>query len=128
MISQVKFCTIAVTDQQRSLEFYTQKLGFTVKRDESFDMGPRKMRWLELWVTPDNPAQTYVVLFTAHGHESLIGQFQPLVFSTDDVQKTYEELQARGVEFTQPPKQESWGWSSMFKDLDGNIFHLGSNS
>lgn len=128
MISQIKFCTIAVTDQQRSLEFYTQKLGFIVKRDESFDMGGQKMRWLELWVTPGNAAQTYIVLFTAHGHESLIGQFQPLVFATDDVQKTYEELKARGVEFTQPPKQESWGWSSMFKDIDGNIFHLGSNT
>lgn len=121
MISQVKFCTITVSDQQAALEFYTKKLGFTVKRDEQ--MPGHSMRWLELNVAKDK--ETYVVLW---GDPKKVGGWQPVVFSTDDVQKTYEELSARGVEFTQPPKQESWGWSSMFKDPDGNIFLLGSNT
>jgi lactoylglutathione lyase len=47
-------------------------------------------------------------------------------FIADDVQKTYEELAARGVEFTQPPKTEPWGTSAIFNDPDGNSFVLGT--
>ncbi len=125
MIKKVKFCTIHVTDQQAALNWYTQKLGFTVKTD--VPMGPG-MRWLELWVAGakqgDNEP-TYVVLFA---DPKKIGGWQPVIFCADDVQKTYDELTACGVEFTQPPKQEPWGWSSMFKDPDGNIFLLGSDT
>jgi catechol 2,3-dioxygenase-like lactoylglutathione lyase family enzyme len=123
MIGQVKFCTIPVTDQQRALDWYTEKLGFTVKTDQTFGPPDHPMRWLELWVAPNR--ETHVVLWS---DPKKVGGFQPIAFSADDVQKTYEELSARGVEFTQPPKQESWGWSSMFKDPDGNVFLIGSNT
>ena len=43
----------------------------------------------------------------------------------DDLQRTYEELRARGVKFTQPPVRQSWGWWSMFEDQEGNRFALG---
>jgi predicted enzyme related to lactoylglutathione lyase len=44
----------------------------------------------------------------------------------DDVQKTYEELAARGVEFLRPPTAERWGTYAMFKDADGNQLVLSS--
>jgi len=47
-------------------------------------------------------------------------------FWSDNVQKTYEQMKAKGVEFVQPPKTEAWGTSSIFKDVDGNQFVLGS--
>ena len=40
--------------------------------------------------------------------------------------KTYQTLSARGVEFEQPPKKEAWGTSAVFKDVDGNTFALSS--
>jgi uncharacterized glyoxalase superfamily protein PhnB len=40
------------------------------------------------------------------------------------MEKTYQTLAARGVEFEQPPKKESWGTSAVFKDIDGNTFAL----
>ena len=43
---------------------------------------------------------------------------------TDNVEKTYQELSARGVTFEQPPEKEHWGTSAIFKDLDGNVFVL----
>lgn len=52
--------------------------------------------------------------------------FQNIVFQTDDVRKTYEELKAKGVEFTQEPKTEPWGTSAMFKDSEGNVFLVGT--
>jgi predicted enzyme related to lactoylglutathione lyase len=38
--------------------------------------------------------------------------------------RTYEELRARGVEFPQPPVEQSFGWWSMFQDNEGNRFAL----
>jgi predicted enzyme related to lactoylglutathione lyase len=48
------------------------------------------------------------------------------VFWSDNVEKSYKELTARGVEFLRPPKTEQWGTSAIFKDLDGNQFLLSS--
>ena len=119
MIKGVKFVSIPVKDQERALEFYTKKLGFTVATDQAFGA----QRWIELKIPG---ADTKVVLFTPPGQEDRIGGFQPLVFWTDNVEKTHEELRARGVEFTQPPKKEHWGTSALFKDPDGNMFVLGT--
>jgi lactoylglutathione lyase len=46
-------------------------------------------------------------------------------FYCDDLPGTYEELRARGVEFPQPPVEQSWGWWSMFEDEEGNRFAVG---
>lgn len=114
MIGGVKFCSIPVSDQQVALEFYTEKLGFTVKTD--VPMGPDN-RWIELAIPG---ADTYVVLFTPPGHEDRIGTFQHVVFWTEDLEATYQELLAKGVKFTQPPKKEEWGSSAFLEDPDGN--------
>jgi predicted enzyme related to lactoylglutathione lyase len=48
-----------------------------------------------------------------------------LSFEVDDLDAAYARLKERGVEFSQPPKRESWGASAIFKDPDGNSFVLG---
>jgi len=45
-------------------------------------------------------------------------------FHADDVEKTYEELSAKGVEFPAKPEKQPWGWWSMFTDSEGNRFAL----
>ena len=45
MIKQIKFVSIPVADQNRALDFYTDKLGFTIITDQPFD---EKQRWIEL--------------------------------------------------------------------------------
>jgi predicted enzyme related to lactoylglutathione lyase len=118
MITQVKFVSITVADQDRALEFYTKKLGFRVATDQPFGGG---MRWIELKI---GGAETKVVLFSPTGQQP--GGFSNIVWQTDNVQKTYDELKARGVEFTQEPKSESWGTSATFQDSEGNVFVLSS--
>ena len=120
MIRTIKFASIPVKDQQRALEFYTQKLGFTIITDQPFGEG---QRWIELGIPG---AETRVVLFTADVHKDRIGTFQNIVFGSENVEKTYSELAGRGVEFLQPPKKEPWGTSSVFKDSEGNQFVLSS--
>ena len=120
MIKSIKFTSIPVRDQDRALAFYTEKLGFVVATDQPFD---DRQRWIELRIPG---ADTRLTLFTPDGHEDRIGTFSGISFVCDDVEKTHKELAARGVEFTQAPKKESWGTSAIFKDVDGNTFVLSS--
>jgi len=119
MLKQVKFVSIPVRDQDKALAFWTNKVGLQVATDQPMGEG---QRWIELKVPG---AQTGLVLFTPPGHEDRIGSFQNISFMVDDVERTYQELVARGVEFVQPPKRESWGTSAIFKDPDGNSFVMG---
>lgn len=121
MIQHIKFVSIPVRDQNRALDFYTEKLGFTILTDKPFD---GKQRWIELRIPK---AETRVVLFTPEGEEKRIGTFMNLSFATDDVKQTYEELKARGVEFEGPPQRQPWGTYAMFKDSEGNSFVLSTS-
>ena len=47
-----------------------------------------------------------------------------VLLTTDDVQASYEELRARGVEFTEPPEERPYGIDSGFRDPSGNQFRL----
>src|SRR5205823_2794857 len=88
MIKQIKFVSIPVADQNRALDFYTEKLGFTIITDQPFD---EKQRWIELRIPR---AETRVVLFTAEGEEKRIGSFMNMSYTSDDIGKTYEELKS----------------------------------
>ncbi len=118
MIKHIKFTSVAVKDQQRALEFYSGKLGFQVETDAPYMAG---QRWIELRIPG---AETRIVLSLATGQADT--NTPSLVLVADDVQKTYEELKQKGVEFTQPPKQAPWGLHAMFKDSEGNLVLLGT--
>ena len=119
MIKSVKFVGIPVKDQDRALAFWRDKAGFKVATDQPFGT----QRWIELKIPG---ADTGLVLFTPEGHEDRVGTFWSGSLLCDDVEKTYEEMKGRGVEFVQPPKKEHWGTSAIFKDTEGNSFVLGT--
>ncbi|HVZ39893.1 MAG TPA: VOC family protein [Candidatus Kapabacteria bacterium] len=120
MIKHVKFASIPVKDSERARDFYVEKLGFTLHTDAPFGDG---RRWIEL--SPPG-AETRVVLFTPDGHEDRVGTFSNVTFACDDVEASYNELRARGVEFTQPPTTQPWGTFAMFNDSEGNQFVMSS--
>ncbi len=118
MIKGIKFTSIPVRDQDVSLKFFTEKLGFKVATDQPFT---DKQRWIELLIPG---AETKLVLFTPDGWEDKIGGFQPISFWCNDVFATAKAMKDKGVEFQQEPKVEHWGTSAIFKDPDGNMFVL----
>ena len=120
MITQLKFAGIPVRDQERALTFYRDKLGFKVATDQP--MGPGK-RWIEMRI---GGSETKIVLFTPDGHEDRIGTFFNGSFQVDNVEKTFEDLKAKGVEFVQEPKSEQWGTFAIFKDSEGNQLLIGT--
>jgi predicted enzyme related to lactoylglutathione lyase len=121
MIRKVKFISIPVRDQDRALEFYVTTLGFTLLTDQP--MGPGQ-RWIE--VRPPK-GDSGVALFTPPGQEDRIGTFTGISLECDDVQKTYDELTAKGVEFAKLPKTEPWGVMAILKDSEGNQIVLSTS-
>ena len=117
MFKRVKFISVPVQDQDRALEFYTAKLGLKVFTDQP--MGDD--RWIELQIPG---ADTLVVLFRQPGHSP--GKMPAVVFVAANVQKTYEELKGRGVEFTHPPTKQPWGEFAAFTDSEGNAVMFGT--
>jgi predicted enzyme related to lactoylglutathione lyase len=120
MIKRIKFIGIPVADQDRALQFYTEKLGFHILTDQAFG---ENQRWIELSIPG---AETGVVLFTPQGQEDRVGGFVNTSWEVDDIEKTYADLQARGVEFAGPPQKQSWGTFVMMKDSEGNQIVLSS--
>ena len=108
-----------VASIQQSCDFYTEKLGFKVVTDQPLGA----QRWIEMRV---GASDTRIVLFTPEGHEARVGTFFNGAFACDNVERTYEELSRRGVEFAGPPQKQPWGTFATFKDVDGNEFVLSS--
>jgi uncharacterized glyoxalase superfamily protein PhnB len=123
-----------VHDQDVALDFYTNKLGMEVRSDVTVpELG--NFRWLT--VAPPGQEDVSIVLMaipgppvidaqTADEIRSLMGKgFASTVFLvTENCQKSYEELTARGVEFTEAPEERPYGVDSGFRDPSGNSFRL----
>jgi catechol 2,3-dioxygenase-like lactoylglutathione lyase family enzyme len=119
MIKGVKFASIPVSNQDRALAFYTEKLGFRLLTDQPFS---EEQRWIELGISG---ADTRVVLFK-FGESLQPGSQMNITFWADDVAATARELKSKGVQFIMEPKREEWGTAAAFKDVDGNTFVLSS--
>jgi catechol 2,3-dioxygenase-like lactoylglutathione lyase family enzyme len=119
-ITHIKTTTVPISDEEQALDFYVNKLGFEVRRDDK--MGP-DTRWIE--VAPPG-AQTVIVLARGYGHDAdRIGMFTGLVLEADDIQATYEQLRDKGVTFSEGPTAQPWGGvQALFADQDGNGYVL----
>ena len=127
------FC-LFVADQDAALEFYTKKLGMEVRSDVTLpELGD--FRWLT--VGPADQPDIAIVLMAIPGpplvdagtgeqiRELMSKGFAGTVFlTTDDCQKSYDELVKRGVEFTETPEDRPYGIDAGFRDPSGNSFRL----
>ena len=112
-IQNVSVISIPVSDADRALAFYRDKLAFEVRHDNSFG---KDQRWIEL-VPPG--AQTSVTLVTWFD-KMPPGAVQGLVLNAgSDLDATHRELQSRGVDIG-PVQTYPWGRNATFTDPDGN--------
>jgi predicted enzyme related to lactoylglutathione lyase len=123
-----------VHDQDEALAFYTEKLGWEVRSDVTV-AALGDFRWLT--VAPPGQEDFAVVLMAIPGpplfepetvakiHELMGKGVAGAVFlTTEDCQASYEELKARGVEFTETPEDRPYGIDAGFRDPSGNSFRL----
>jgi catechol 2,3-dioxygenase-like lactoylglutathione lyase family enzyme len=123
-----------VHDQDEALAFYTDKLGMEVRADVTLaEMG--NFRWLT--VGPKDQPDVSIVLMAIPGppmiDDETAGQIATLTakgfagtvfLTTDDCQKSYEELSDRGVEFVETPEARPYGIDAGFRDPSGNSIRL----
>jgi len=131
MLNTIRLSAIYVLDQDEALDFYVGKLGLEVNTDA--DLG--FMRWLTVSL-PSEPGRE--LLLEKPGppamDDATAEQVRELVtkgatsgwigFATDDCRKTYEELKAKGVEFTQEPVEQSYGIDCGLRDPFGNAIRI----
>jgi predicted enzyme related to lactoylglutathione lyase len=120
VIEGVQKLVVEVEDQDRALRFWRDAVGFELEQDASYG----GERWLEVRTTDES---TILVLALRHGEPPIAPEELPtsnIFFYCDDLERTYGLLRARGVEFPQPPVEQSFGWWSMFQDNEGNRFAL----
>lgn len=133
MIDSIGGAVVIVSDQQKAIEFYTQKLGFELKSDIPIGGGSTEgLRWVE--VAPKKSQSTISLMvpnpmMMSDGVEieaikKSIGAETGIWFYSKDMQSTYEELKGKGVDITAPEKQEWGGIMSKLKDQDGNSFSI----
>ncbi|HEX3239209.1 MAG TPA: VOC family protein [Solirubrobacterales bacterium] len=123
-----------VHDQDEALAFYTEKIGMEVRADVTLpEMGD--FRWLT--VGPPGQEDVSIVLMAIPGapvfEDETVAQIEALMakgvsggvfLTTDDCQASYEELAARGVEFTETPQERPYGIDCGFRDPSGNSLRL----
>ena len=120
---------IPVHDPDAALGFYRDGLGLEVRNDVASD-GFR-------WVTVGDPGQDVdIVLFQPHGGRSQTegdalqtlvtqGSLQAAIFSTDDLDATFEKVRASGAEVLQEPATQPWGARDCaFRDPSGNMVKI----
>ena len=132
MINRLSVATIWVKDQNEALRFYTEKLGFEIRAD--FTNGDYRWLTVGLKEQPDVEFQLAALKPGGSMTQEDMDQLTKLVeagkmgvgpWKTDDCQKTYETLQARGVEFVQPATDRPYGIiEAVFKDNSGNVMVL----
>ncbi|SCE81732.1 Catechol 2,3-dioxygenase [Micromonospora haikouensis] len=123
---------IYVLDQDEALDFYVGKLGLEVNTDA--DLG--FMRWLtvnlpgdpEREILLEKPGPPALDPATAEQVRELLtkGALGGYLFmTTDDAQKTYEDLVGKGVEVTDEPTERPYGIDFGIRDPFGNKIRIG---
>jgi predicted enzyme related to lactoylglutathione lyase len=131
MIQRLSHTTVFVLDQDRAKAFYTEKLGFDVKEDQRMGdfrwltVAPKGQKELEIVLMPLRPSPM-MDESTCNTLRALVekGSFGAGVLETDDCQKTYEDLEAKGVTFKMPPEKRPYGIEALLKDDSGNWFSV----
>jgi catechol 2,3-dioxygenase-like lactoylglutathione lyase family enzyme len=131
MLKNISISHVWVLDQDRALDFYVNKLGLEVRADQNLGF----MRWLTVGVPGDTGREILLELPAPPSVDGqAAGQIRELVskgatgftvgFTTDDCRKTYEDLQGKGVEFTQEPVERDYGIDIGLRDPFGNHIRI----
>ena len=123
---RIKLTSVTVDDQAKALAFYTDVLGFVLKRDDPAG----EFRAITL-VPQDNPGEIELMLEpNAHPasqafQEALRNDGIPVaIFFVDDLDQEYARLTGLGVSFLQEPMRSEWGYQAVLDDTCGNYIGL----
>lgn len=126
MTQSIVHIALVVRDYDEAIEFYTQKLHFTLIEDTY--QPEQDKRWVV--ISPPGSVGTTILLARASKPEQhgFIGNQTGgrifLFLGTDDFWRDYNEMIEKGIEFVREPKEQDYGIVAVFKDLYGNLWDL----
>jgi catechol 2,3-dioxygenase-like lactoylglutathione lyase family enzyme len=125
-LMKIKLTSVFVNDQEKSLKFYTEKLGFIKKTD----LPAGEYKWLTV-VSPEDPDGTELLLepnanAAAKTYQEKIYKagIPAAAFAVDDIQKVYNKLKKSGVVFTMDPVEMGESTAAIFDDTCGNLIQI----
>ena len=125
LIQNITSVNLFVHDYDEALDFYINKLGFSLVVDQQID---QIQRWIQVAPTPVSPVKINVSLATTEIQKQCVGQQAGdavfMIFNTDNFWRDYKSLQNKGVVFIEQPREEDYGTVAIFEDLYGNKFDL----
>lgn len=125
MTQKIATLALVVADYDDAIEFYRDKLGFSLVADTP--LGPDK-RWV--MVAPPGGNGARLLLAKADGAEQLAsvgnqaGGRVMLFLETDDFAGDFARMSEKGVTFLEAPRHEPYGSVAVFADLYGNKWDL----
>ncbi|MER7368436.1 VOC family protein [Nonomuraea wenchangensis] len=119
-------------DPEAALAFYRDALGFEVRKD----VGHGGMRWIT--VGPPGQPETSIVLYPPGADPGVTeeeqrvitemmakGTFGGILLAAEDVDATFDKLQATGAEVMQEPTDQPYGVRDCaFRDPSGNMIRI----
>ncbi len=125
MGQQIALMSLVVRDYDEAIQFYTEKLGFTLVQDTVLDAFKR---WVI--VAPPHSKGCSLLLAKAANTEqqaavgNQTGGRVFLFLHTDDFWRDYTKMREKGVLFKEKPREEVYGTVVVFEDLYGNLWDL----
>jgi catechol 2,3-dioxygenase-like lactoylglutathione lyase family enzyme len=126
MKQSIVHVALVVKDYDEAIDFYTNKLHFTVLEDTY--QPEQDKRWV--LIAPPGSTGTSILLAQASepAQESFVGNQAGgrvfLFLNTDDFWRDYNEMVSLGVNFIREPKTEVYGTVAVFEDLYGTLWDL----
>lgn len=125
---RIKLNSVSIDDYDKALKFYTEVMGFVMKRDIPLGDGAR---WITV-VSPDEPNGTELLLEPNANYpamkalkESLVKDGIPFTaFEVNDIQQEYERMKELGVEFAMEPTDMGTTTVAVLNDTCGNLIQI----
>jgi catechol 2,3-dioxygenase-like lactoylglutathione lyase family enzyme len=121
MIQNIFQIAIVIKDYDEAIQFYTEKLHFTLVEDTILT---ETKRWVV--VAPPGSLSCNLLLAKAANdtQEKAIGGRVFLFLHTDNIERDYQNLKVNNVTIIREPSKEAYGTVLVFSDLYGNLWDL----
>ena len=126
MKQSIVHIALVVRDYDEAIEFYTQKLNFTLIEDTP--QPEQNKRWVV--IAPPGGSGTTILLAKASKpqQEPFVGNQTGgrvfLFLNTDDFWRDYNDMVTKNIHFVREPQEQPYGTVAVFQDLYGNLWDL----
>jgi len=125
---KIKLSSVPIDDYDKALKFYTEVMGFQLKRDMPLGDGAR---WITV-VSSEEPDGVELLLEPNSGYpamkalkESLVRDGIPYTaFEVNDIHAEYERMKSLGVQFTMEPTNMGMTTAAILDDTCGNLIQI----